>query len=51
MAPPMFSKSSDVLFKNFRSFAVGKDEGLEFNWKIFELGVPTLQVTRRPCSS
>ena len=32
--------------KNFQTSAVGKVKGLEFYRKIFELGLPTLQVPR-----
>ena len=47
--PPILSKSSNIrklycLFGNFWTFAVGKGKGFEFYWKIFELGLPTLQV-------
>ena len=35
----------NVLSENFQTSCVGKDKGFEFNWKIFELGPPTLQVS------
>ena len=55
MASPIYLKSSDsckfnAVLGNARTFAVGKDNGLEFYRKIFGLGPPTLQIPRRPCS-
>ena len=32
------------------TFAVDKEKGVEFYREIFELGLPTLEVPRRPCT-
>ena len=38
-----------VSSENFRTSAVGRDDGFEFYRKIFEVRPPALQVLRRSC--
>ena len=40
----------EILMLLRKIFAVGKDKDFQFNRKIIELGPPTLQVPRRPCT-